>query len=139
MLAAEASRSRACSLWCRRRARWLSCSRTCATARRASSRCGCARLAASPCSPRPARGALRALARRSGVHALLLRNPAASSASSRAPPWPWGAVGLQSATAGEPAARVLCEPPPAEAVLVLCGPRVLLETAEGMVEDWLQS
>jgi hypothetical protein len=24
-------------------------------------------------------------------------------------------------------------------VLVLCGPRVLLETAEGMVEDWLQS
>ena len=25
------------------------------------------------------------------------------------------------------------------AVLVLCGPRVLLETAEGMVEDWLQS
>jgi len=87
----------------------------------------------------PGRGALRALARRSGVHALLLRNPATSSASSRAPPWPWGAVGIQSATAGEPAARVLCEPPPAEAVLVLCGPRVLLETAEGMVEDWLQS
>lgn len=79
----------------------------------------------------PSRGALRALARRSGVHALLLRNPVTPSAPSSAPPWPWGGVGIQSATGGEPA--------PAEAVLVLCGPRVLLETAEGMVEEWLQS
>ena len=79
----------------------------------------------------PSRGALRALARRAGVHALLLRNPVTPSAPSSAPPWPWGGVGTQSATGGEPA--------PAEAVLVLCGPRVLLETAEGMVEDWLQS
>ena len=77
----------------------------------------------------PSRGALRALARRSGVPALLLRNPVTPSAPSSAPPWPWGGVGIQSA--GEPAT--------AEAVLVLCGPRVLLETAESMVEDWLQS
>ena len=77
----------------------------------------------------PSRGALRALARRSGVHALLLRNPVTPSAPSSAPLWPWGGVGIQSA--GEPAT--------AEAVLVLCGPRVLLDTAEGMVEDWLQS
>lgn len=79
----------------------------------------------------PGRGALRALARRSGAHALLLRKPATLSVPSGAPPWPWGG-GIPSDAAGEPL-------PAEEAVLVLCGPRVLLETAEGLVEDWLQS
>ena len=44
--------------------------------------------------------------------------------------------------AGLSVASALCEVYPPRSygrVLVLCGPRVLLETAEGMVEDWLQS
>ena len=80
---------------------------------------------------RPGRAPLRALAQRSGAAALLLRKPAPPAAPPRHAAH--HALGGRQLAAGPGGGGG------GEAVLVLCGPRLALEAAQAMVEEWLRA
>lgn len=96
------------------------------------------------------RAALRALATQSGALPLLLCKPAPSV---EALPSPWlapGGGGGRGGWGGGPAPPATMPPRPpvelqggdgggGEALLVLCAPRLLLEAAESLVNEWLRS